>query len=210
MAAGYKTPKTGTDGFAAKIDALQRQIDALRSAAGSQSTTVSDENGDPQVHIGKLQGGGYGIEQVINGLWVPIAQLAGGAKAVTVGGISRSPSGSSDSGWTDQGGEVSFHSYTGTYLLILVAGRTSFFNVLTTMSYVVTGAQTIAASTDRASSVGGSASSPEYPAGNAPLVYAELVTGDPGDMTLEPRFRFETSDDGVVDIGNRTTIVLPF
>lgn len=52
MAGGYEVPKTGVDGVIQKLNNIQRQIDALRSAAPLSSAVISDPADGSRMFLG--------------------------------------------------------------------------------------------------------------------------------------------------------------
>lgn len=171
------------------------------------SVSVEDSSGDPQVRMGALSGGGFGLEQIIGSDWVPLAALAGGAvanyKSTTV---DLDTTGSGDTGFTGTDLSVSFKSYTGKYILIVSAGRALVANGTAYMGYTVSGAQTIPATSTRTAALSASGFV------ISSNTHIEVRTGSPGDMTLTAKYGLTGSGSGSATgaWSNRAVVVLPF
>jgi hypothetical protein len=233
MAGGYQLHKTGMDAFEARLRRIERRLDAQSASAPSRSTVigsggitikeggslaVEDADGDPQVRVGALSGGGYGLEQIVGSDWVPLAALAGGAQAITINGTySDTASGSfADTGYVSTGSTLTFHTYTGKFLLLNVASTAAALSSGSDgsvyLGYTASGAITRAASTARASYVFAQNVNGTGAASGAPLVYVEVVEGLPGDVTIRQAYRVLNGDGGFAQaqVDNRAIVVFPF
>lgn len=77
---------------------------------------ILDENGNPALRLGPLQagGGGFGLEVLISGRWVPLASaLAGGVAATTGPTYSVDTAAATNTGWLNIGPSVTVTTYTG-------------------------------------------------------------------------------------------------
>ncbi|WP_293782619.1 hypothetical protein [uncultured Aeromicrobium sp.] len=218
MAGGFPASQPdGIEGLRRTIAALQRDVAALKGTAGIMSAvigsggvTVVDEDREPQVHVGQMAAGGYGVETRVGDAWVPLAALAGGANAATASGQVEISSGTGlgTSGWRVHGPTVRFTTYTGRFIVLLVVSQVSMAWATAHASYRLSGAQD--RQPDRARSARMSTKDADA---SGSLVYAEMVQGQPGEVELSMAYEtLGTAFDfpGTASYAGRSAIVLPF
>ncbi|PSK90578.1 hypothetical protein CLV30_1383 [Haloactinopolyspora alba] len=183
---------------------------------------IARDNGNVvQARMGELLSnpGEYGFEQRVGGQLVPLAALAGGADVDRVGGTGTlSASSGNTPGYTGSlsgsvsGPVVSFHTYTGRWMILLVAEAGVSTETAGRMSYEASGASSFGPSDSRSALV----TDPGTAMGmTQSVIHANVHHQSPGNVTVAARYKVipppsSPPANGVASWQNRVMIIFPF
>lgn len=211
--AGVETMRLSTDGLT--LEGLLTVIGNIQVAGGT--IEIRDANDNVQVRLGALTStSGFGLEQLVGSTFVPLAALAGGAVPDVVPDeeslIESAGSSTSYENLDTVGPSVTFTTYTGKWLILLVAHAGVSTETAARMSYSASGEQSVSAADARSSLL----TDPGTAMGiQNSVIYANVHTGAPGEITVTAKYRCippaaGPPANGVASWQNRALIVIPY
>lgn len=203
------------NGSISLVDAAGNVLVSLGDLGGGlHGIQVDDDTGVPQIRLGELQSGGYGLEAIQGGTAVPLANLAYGIRAVSLtAGTFLGPIADTGGAFVNGTGGPSVAGVTvgpsGRMLVTIGALISPDANTSAAIGYALSGAGTVAATGLTAASY---ANDIAGTIGAASVSATSLLTGlTPGTYTVTAKYLVhDISGSGAGYFDNRFIVAQPY